>query len=144
MFDLFRRDSKPSQRRNTRSDSDRDLARAALVRAVIKADHVAERRALTELLELEPREPRWAHKLGDALRKAGMRPQAAQAYRRAAELYAEVGFAQRSHAMTRLARSLSDRSGPLNSLHPSLAPDAGTQAAVSPTFQLAFEGRRVP
>lgn len=60
----------------------------------------------TELQRLEPREPRWPHRRGDVLRRAGRREEAVAAYERAADLYASQGFVARAVAMARVVMDL--------------------------------------
>jgi cytochrome c-type biogenesis protein CcmH/NrfG len=95
----------------------------ALAFASAKRDHAREHDLLIELVEQEPSDPRWPHKLGDVLRKLGQESEATVAYRRAARLYADKGFVDRARALTQLARSIGGRSAPLTPQHPSLRPD---------------------
>lgn len=133
MFDCIRRDAKPSERRNANVAAERDHAQAALARAVMREDRAAEQRVLTTLQKLEPSEPRWPHRLGDVLRRTKHGGEAALAYQRASELYAELGSAERALTLTRLARTLDERSGFLE-----LARDAARLARAT----RAVDGRR--
>ncbi len=103
-------------------------ARTELEQALLRRDNTRARALLVDLHALEPSEPRWPHKLGELLRAAGLEQDAAVAYRQAARVYEERGFAERARATIVLARSLSGRSAPLSAVrpaHPSLRPDSG-------------------
>ncbi|HSO33219.1 MAG TPA: cyclic nucleotide-binding domain-containing protein [Labilithrix sp.] len=67
------------------------------------ADAVA---ALTELEKLEPEEPRWSQRLGEALRRLGKTRDAEHAFVRATERYVKQGFLPRAIAMAKLVTSL--------------------------------------
>ena len=56
---------------------------------------------LAQLCELEPDEPRWQRKLGEALERAGDPAGAVKALRRAAELYVKQGVALKAIALSR-------------------------------------------
>jgi predicted Zn-dependent protease len=121
-------------RRSHRVAAAPDPTRTALERALLRQDRAQARTLLAELQEREPAEPRWPHKLAEVLAAAGLRPEAARAYRHAATLYAKRGFEARAFAMTRLARSLTDKSVPLQASHPSLIPDPSSEAQLCVTF----------
>jgi CRP-like cAMP-binding protein len=63
-------------------------------------------KALTELEKLEPDEPRWSQRLGEALRRLGKAKDAEEAFVRATERYMEKGFLPRAIAMAKLVTSL--------------------------------------
>jgi len=63
-------------------------------------------KALVELEKLEPNEPGWSQRLGEALRRLGKSADAVQAFVRATERYAKRGFFPRAIAMAKLAASL--------------------------------------
>ena len=75
--------------------------------AAIQKGRLPEAAALcAELERSEPREPRWPHRRGDVLRRAGRRDEAVAAYERAADLYASQGFVARAVAMARVVMDL--------------------------------------
>lgn len=121
-FSARQRPSAPTLRQ--REQRERESLRVELARATVRGDHARERRLLETLQAQEPTEPRWPHKLGDALHRSGDDRAAAACYRLAAKLYGELGFTQRRSALTRLARTLAGSSAPLTSLHPSIRPEA--------------------
>jgi DNA-binding SARP family transcriptional activator len=123
MFGLFEKLRRSPRARLNRRPEDENPMRTALAIARAKRDHAREHELLVELAEQEPCRPRWARKLGDVLRKLGQQGEAIDAYRRAAQLYADKGFARRARAMTHLARTIGGRSVPLQPQHPSLRPE---------------------
>jgi CRP-like cAMP-binding protein len=75
--------------------------RKQLETALAKNNEAAAIELLAALEKEEPRVPRWPHKRGDLLRKAGRRPEAIQCYAAAVELYADTGFIARAIAMAK-------------------------------------------
>ena len=63
-------------------------------------------KALVHLEKLEPNEPRWSQRLGEAYRRTGHVPEAIEAFVRAYERYFERGFPPRAIAMAKLVKSL--------------------------------------
>lgn len=61
---------------------------------------------LVELEAMEPDEPRWSQRLGEALRRIGKMHDAEQAFVRATERYADKGFLPRAIAMAKLVATL--------------------------------------
>lgn len=80
--------------------------RDAWERALEKGRHADAARALGELEALEPGEPLWSHRLGEAHRRLGKAKAAEDAFARAAEKYLERGFLPRAVAMAKLVASL--------------------------------------
>src|SRR3954470_19157064 len=62
--------------------------------------------ALAELEKLEPHEPRWSQRNGEALRRLGKTREAEEAFVRATERYVEKGFLPHAIAMAKLAATL--------------------------------------
>lgn len=62
--------------------------------------------ALAELEKLDPDEPRWSQRLGEALRRQGKTRDAEEAFVRATERYVKQGFLPRAIAMAKLVASL--------------------------------------
>jgi CRP-like cAMP-binding protein len=62
--------------------------------------------ALVELERLEPEEPIWSHRLGDAYRRLRKKNEAEEAFVRAMQRYVEKGFMPRAIAMAKLVESL--------------------------------------
>ena len=60
-----------------------------------------------ELESREPQEPRWPHRKGDLLKRLGRLDEAVDAYERAIELYARLGFVARAAAMAKVVMSIS-------------------------------------
>jgi CRP-like cAMP-binding protein len=81
-------------------------AHAAWERAIERDRHADAVKALLELEALEPREPNWSHRLGDAYRRLGQNEAAASAFGRAMDRYHVQGFLPRAIAMAKLAASL--------------------------------------
>ncbi len=91
-------------------------------RARSKGRWEAATRSLCELSCLEPCEPRWAHQLGDMLRRAGDTEGAVAAYEKATDLYAREGFVARAVAMAKTLLSLDpSRTDVLSRVDPSAA-----------------------
>jgi hypothetical protein len=59
-----------------------------------------------QLAELDPFEPGWLRRAGEAEQRAGQRGRAADSFARASRLYAARGFASRARQMCRLALEL--------------------------------------
>lgn len=87
--------------------------RAAWERALEKGKHADAAKALGDLEGLEPTEPLWSHRLGEALRRVGRSGEAEDAFARAAEKYLERGFLPRAVAMAKLVASLNPARGDL-------------------------------
>jgi CRP-like cAMP-binding protein len=111
--------------------------RAQWDRAVEKdrpADGVA---ALAELETLEPEEPRWSQRLGEALRRIGKLRDAEEAFVRATEGFVERGFLPRAIAMAKLVATLNparaDLLARLEPKKPAPPPPAPTRAAAAAT-----------
>jgi CRP-like cAMP-binding protein len=90
--------------------------------------------ALTQLEKLEPDEPRWSQRLGEALRRVGKAREAEDAFVRAIDGYVKQGFLPRAIAMAKLVTSLNPaRADLLAKLEPPKAakptPPAGVAAA---------------
>jgi len=90
-----------------------DEAREAWHRAVERDKPHDAVRALAELEKLEPREPRWSQRLGEAYRRVDKTRDAAQAFARAFERYHALGFLPRAIAMAKLAGALDPAHGGL-------------------------------
>ena len=80
--------------------------RASWERAVERDKHGEAVKALLELETLEPKEPNWSQRLGDAYRRLGKTADAAAAFERAMDRYHAQGFLPRAVAMAKLAASL--------------------------------------
>ncbi len=61
---------------------------------------------LAQLMELEPKNVRWAHKRGDLLRKLGKNMDAVTCYEAAVDIYADQGFIARAVAMAKTVLNL--------------------------------------
>lgn len=83
--------------------------REELEEARRKGKWKAAARAAERLAELEPREPRWPHQLGEALRRANDAAGAVKAFERATDLYARAGFVARAVAMAKTLLALDPR-----------------------------------
>jgi hypothetical protein len=118
-FGLWNRKSSASSRKAQREAELCELRRA-LTQALSDRRHDLALAAVSELALLEPREPRWAHKHGDALRAVGRPLEAAAAYRHAARLYEEQCLHRHASAMKRLARTLTGMSRNDAPPHPAL------------------------
>lgn len=59
-------------------------------------------RMYDQLQELEPDEPRWPHRQGDLLNRLGNKARAVDAFERAVDLYAKLGFIARAAAMAKV------------------------------------------
>lgn len=95
--------------------------------------------ALAELEELEPDEPRWSQRLGEALRRLGKTRDAEEAFVRATERYVQRGFLPRAVAMAKLVASLNPaRADLLARLEPKKA------APLPPPLPAQAVPRRVP
>lgn len=85
--------------------------RAELSKA-LKADRVNEALDLYELIEKQrPDEPRWPHRRGDLLQRAGRKADAVLAYERAVDLYAAKGFVARAAAMAKVILAIDPSKG---------------------------------
>lgn len=80
--------------------------------------------ALTALERLDPLEPRWSQRLGEALRRIGKKQEAEDAFARATEAYVRQGFLPRAIAMAKLVASLNPSR---TDLLARLSPGASTQ-----------------
>ncbi|MGB8330681.1 MAG: cyclic nucleotide-binding domain-containing protein [Polyangiales bacterium] len=60
----------------------------------------------TTLERVEPNEPRWPHRKGDLLKRLGRREEAVEAYERAVDLYARLGFVARAAAMAKVVMGI--------------------------------------
>ncbi len=80
--------------------------RAAWERAVERDKFGDAAKALVELEKLEPHEPLWSHRLGEAYRRLGKKSEAEEAFVRAMERYVEKGFMPRAIAMAKLVETL--------------------------------------
>ena len=81
--------------------------------------------ALKALEELEPDEPRWSQRLGEALRRLHKTREAEEAFVRATERYADKGFLPHAIAMAKLVATLNPARGDLlASLAPKPKPGA--------------------
>ena len=56
---------------------------------------------LRELMEVDPKQPRWPHKRGDLYRKKNRKKEAVECYTQATNLYADQGFLARAIAMAK-------------------------------------------
>ena len=73
------------------------------VDVAIRAQRFDEALRLYEQLQgLEPEEPRWPHRKGDLLNRLGRRALAVDAFERAVDLYAKLGFIARAAAMAKV------------------------------------------
>lgn len=70
-------------------------------------------KALVELEQLEPHEPRWSQRLAESYRRAGQEREAIDAFARAFQRYFERGFLPRAIAMAKLVTSLDAKRGNL-------------------------------
>ena len=102
-----------------------------------KWDHAVERDRpsdaiipLAELEGLEPEEPRWSQRLGEALRRLGKNRDAEGAFTRAAERYAHKGFLPHAIAMAKLVATL-------NPAHTDLLARLQPKAAAPPQLPAA-------
>lgn len=76
----------------------------------LKAGRFAQALDLYELIEKrKPKEPRWAHRKGDLLRRLGRVAEAAISYERAARLYSAKGFDARATATAKLVSAVDPR-----------------------------------
>ena len=86
------------------------LQRSALVDALQRTlavrRHADALELALDLIALEPDEPRWHQKHGDVLRLLDREPEAALAYRHAAERYTRKGLAAHAGALYRVADML--------------------------------------
>ncbi|MBX3227080.1 MAG: cyclic nucleotide-binding domain-containing protein [Labilithrix sp.] len=80
-------------------------------------------RALVELEKLQPNEPQWSQRLGEAYRRTSQRNEAVEAFVRAFERYLAKGFLPRAIAMAKLVSTMDSARGDL--LEKSLPKDAG-------------------
>lgn len=76
-------------------------------RAVEKNKHGDAVAALAEIERLDDSDPLWAHRLGDAYRRANKLKEAEDAFVRAADKYVAKGFLPRAIAMAKLVETLS-------------------------------------
>ncbi len=104
--------------------------RAAWHRATEKDRPKDAVKALVELEKLEPEEPRWSQRLGEAHRRIGEKKDAVDAFARAFQRYFAKGFLPRAIAMAKLVKSLDAERGDL--LEQSLARDVGASAPPPP------------
>ena len=82
-----------------------DLKRTALkYRSKRKHSRAAE--AFAELTELDPSNPQWPHRLGEALRNQGKEEQAVSAFEKAADAYLDKGFVLKAIALCNMVISL--------------------------------------
>jgi CRP-like cAMP-binding protein len=96
---MFRR---PSKTANLRAE----LSKA------LKAERLHEALDLYELIEKQQAdEPRWSHRKGDLLQRMGRKADAALAYERAVDLYAEQGFVARAAAMAKVILAIDPSRG---------------------------------
>jgi CRP-like cAMP-binding protein len=70
-------------------------------------------KVLVQLEKLEPNEPRWAQRLGEAYRRTGQTPEAVEAFARAFQSFFERGFLPRAIAMAKLVSTLDAARGDL-------------------------------
>jgi CRP-like cAMP-binding protein len=70
-------------------------------------------KALIELERLDPADPQWSQRLGEAYRRKGASADAVEAYARAFVRYFEKGFLPRAIAMAKLVKSLDAERGDL-------------------------------
>ena len=70
-------------------------------------------KALVELEELEPHEPRWSQRLGESYRRLGETKDAVDAFARAFQRYFDRGFLPRAIAMAKLVKTLDAARGDL-------------------------------
>jgi len=104
--------------------------RASWEHAIERDRHADAVKALVELEQLDPDEPRWSQRLGEALRRAGRQREAEDAFARAAERFMEKGFLPRAIAMAKLVASLDPARGDLLArLEPKVAPAAAVRPA---------------
>ncbi|HVJ94881.1 MAG TPA: cyclic nucleotide-binding domain-containing protein [Labilithrix sp.] len=76
-------------------------------------DAHSEVRVLIELESLDPQDPRWSQRLGEAYRRTGQLHEAVDAFTRAFQRYFERGFLPRAIAMAKLVRSFDATRGDL-------------------------------
>ena len=99
--------------------------------------------ALAALEKLEPDEPRWSQRHGEALRRLGKKRDAEEAFVRATERYVKQGFVPRAIAMAKLVMSLNPaRADLLAQLEPPKAspkpkPNAAPARVVPPPLPAA-------
>ncbi len=69
-------------------------------------------RCYRKLSRMEPENPRWPHKLGDALRRLGKLTQALNSYEHAVTLYSSDGWLQKAEALADLVKRLDAKRNP--------------------------------
>jgi CRP-like cAMP-binding protein len=87
--------------------------RAEWYRAVEKNRPQDAVKALAQLEQAEPFEPRWSQRLGEAYRRTGQMKEAVDAFARAFEGYFSRGFLPRAIAMAKLVKSMDAARGDL-------------------------------
>jgi CRP-like cAMP-binding protein len=87
--------------------------RAAWHKATEKDKPQEALRALIELERLQPSEPQWSQRLGEAYRRANQRKEAVDAFVRAFERYSTRGFLPRAVAMAKLVATMDPERGNL-------------------------------
>ncbi len=92
---------------------DAEALRAEWYRAVEKNRPQDAVKALAQLEQLEPFEPRWSQRLGEAYRRAGKTKEAVDAFVRAFDGYFSRGFVPRAIAMAKLVKSMDAERGDL-------------------------------
>ena len=89
-------------------------------------------KALVELERIQPSEPQWSQRLGEAHRRGGNKKEAIEAFVRAFERYAARGFLPRAIAMAKLVGSMDADRG--HALEKSLAASHAPKAPAAPTI----------
>jgi CRP-like cAMP-binding protein len=87
--------------------------RAAWQKASAKDNAQDAVKVLVELEKLEPHEPRWSQRLGEAYRRTEQTKEAVEAFARAFQRYFDRGFLPRAIAMAKLVKSLDAARGDL-------------------------------
>jgi CRP-like cAMP-binding protein/tetratricopeptide (TPR) repeat protein len=102
---------------------------------------------LGELIEADPKQPRWPHKRGDLYRKKNRRKEAVDCYKQATNLYADQGFLARAIAMAKTVVDLDPQQiDILERLDPEAARKIGRQpkAAAAPAPAPATTAKAEP
>jgi CRP-like cAMP-binding protein len=109
--------------------------REVLETAVAKQNRAGAADALHKLIQLEPDEPRWPHRLGETLARMSKPLEAERAYSQAAKMYAAKGFLARAIAVAKLAVELNPaRVDLLRSLDPEPAQSIRRESRPTPTL----------
>lgn len=99
-------------------------------------------KALVELERVQPSEPQWSQRLGEAHRRGGNKKEAIEAFVRAFERYAARGFLPRAIAMAKLVGSMDADRG--HALEKSLAASHAPKAPAAPTITNAPKAPAAP